>query len=224
MATQIDPQTHVSDIATAMPRSTRVFHRYGIDFCCGGKRPLADACGAQGADLEAVLQALEDIANEQANQANSLAEAPLSQLVDHIITQFHEPAVEELPRLVHLAQKVARAHGDREPALHELEQVVLQVAADLQEHMAAEEQTIFPQIRSGAGSELTEQLATMEADHTGIGEALAQIRTLTNAYHVPEGACTSWRALWAGLEDLERDCHEHIHLENNILFPRATSA
>ena len=211
----------VAEIATERPASLRVFHRHGIDFCCGGHVPVAQACEKRGLDLE---QLLGEIAEEEA-QVSGEPEAwqsrPLGELVDHIVTHYHRPLDEELPRLEQLARKVARVHGERHPELKPLLEAYLELSQDLAPHMMKEEQVLFPAIQNGQSGFLPQPVEAMQMEHEAAGELLGEIRELTGGFTVPDDACGSFRALWLGLADLERSLHEHIHLENNILFSRA---
>ncbi len=217
----LTPNNTVGDIAVRLPLATRVFARHGIDFCCGGGTPLEEACASQGLDPKVVL---EEIAAETApadGDTTRWDEAPLPELLDHILQTFHVPHHEELPRLVAMADKVNAVHGSKDPErLGSLARVVRELHDDLEQHMGKEEQILFPMIRRGEGAMAGGPVACMMNEHDRAGEILRSIRDLTGGFVLPEGACNTWRALWAGLEQLEADVHLHIHLENNVLFPR----
>ena len=221
MATATTP---VGRIATEHPLATRVFARYNIDFCCGGGRPLKDACAAKKLDTSRVLAEIEDELAEAPGSEVRWDQEPIAALIEHILKRVHEPLKEELPRLEEMARKVHRVHGEKDPALEEILQVVLALKSDLEQHMMKEEQVLFPMVLAGNGSAAGGPVSVMEAEHEAAGEFLARLRTLTRDFEVPEGACTTWRALWAGLADLEVSLHEHIHLENNILHKRALAS
>jgi regulator of cell morphogenesis and NO signaling len=228
------PETHVAEIVTHNPAATRVFHRYGIDFCCGGKRPLAEVCQERQLDAERLLQEIATLAPGDAEEKD-WSEAPLQTIVQHILDRYHSPLREELPRLSYMADKVLRVHGERFPAM------IPPVAARLQElrmelesHMMKEERMLFPYVvtleqswkdgRSFPGSPfgtVENPIRMMEAEHEDAGRLLAEMRSLTDGYTLPEGACNTFRALFHGLEQLEKEMHLHVHLENNVLFPRA---
>ena len=216
----MDLHSPVRDFAVELPLSTRVFHRHHIDFCCGGGVPLEDACAARGLDPAAVLAEIEAEA-ERASDGTRWDKEPLEALIQHILVTFHEPLTEELPRLDALARKVARVHGGKGYELAELARLFAGLRVELEQHMEKEEQVLFPLILQGRGAMALAPITVMESEHDGAGEILRRLREITHDYAVPEGACTSWRALWAGLEQLEHDLHEHIHLENNVLHPRA---
>jgi len=212
----------VGQIAAEHPLATRVFARHGIDFCCGGGRPLQEICEGKGLDVASIMDEIQAELSVGDGAGPRWDEADPSDLIDHIIATYHGPLREELPRLEFMAQKVTRVHGDKMPeALPQLLSTFLGLKAELDAHMMKEEQVLFPMIRSGRGSQGLAPMTVMESEHESAGRALEKLRHLTNDYTVPEGACNTWRALWVGLEQLETDMHEHIHLENNILFPRA---
>ncbi len=218
----LDPSQTVAQIATEHPASTRVFGRHQIDFCCGGQRSLTEACAKARVDLEAVQLELDQALQERDSDLQRWDTEPIPQLIDYILRVYHRPFDEEFPRLHALATKVARVHGDK-PAgakLEEIEAVYTNLMNELVPHFEKEEQILFPMILRGQGAMAVGPIHVMRMEHESAGEALRRLRTLTGDYQVPEEACGSWRALWNGLEDLERSLHEHIHLENNVLFPR----
>jgi regulator of cell morphogenesis and NO signaling len=218
----INPDSKVGQIAAEHPLATRVFARHGIDFCCGGGKPLGEVCTQRGLDTVAVLAEIEsELATPSATEVR-WDQAPLGDLVEHILAAYHKPLKEELPRLEAMARKVVDVHRDKQPeTLPELLSVYLGLKAELEQHMAKEEQILFPMIQSGQGSMATGPISVMEHEHDSAGGALRRLRELTSGYEVPAEACNTWRALWHGLAALEESLHQHIHLENNILFPRA---
>jgi regulator of cell morphogenesis and NO signaling len=218
----ITGQTAVGSVATQHPLTTRVFARHGIDFCCGGGRPLSEACEARGVDTEAVLAELADEIQGRSAEETRWDERPMTELIDHIVATFHVPLREELPRLEAMARKVYDVHGDKDPErLKTILETVGALKAELLLHMGKEEEVLFPMIAAGQGRMAMAPVSVMEAEHAGAGEMLRRLSELTDQYTPPPEACNTWRALWAGLEDLETAMHIHIHLENNILFPRA---
>jgi regulator of cell morphogenesis and NO signaling len=222
----ITETTTVAAITAAVPSSVRVFQRHGIDFCCGGKQPIGDACREHGVSLAVVTREIE------ASQSRSSGEQdwthqPLTALVDHIVAAYHEPLRDELPRLKHMAAQVVAAHGDQAPYLRRLQDVLRELAREMREHMQKEEHVLFPAIRNlahgvtGLPVPLSAAIIVMEQDHDRAGALLFELRTLTDGYVVPPWACRTFQALYHGLAELESEMHEHVHLENNILFPRA---
>ena len=223
MTIQLD--TPVGQIASEHPIATRVFARHQIDFCCGGGRPISEICEKKGLDTAAVLQEIENELSATDVDADRWNEAPLPELIDHIVTTYHRALDEELPRLEFMARKVLRVHGDKAPdVLPDLVETLLALKAELEAHMVKEEQILFPMILEGRGRSAAAPISVMEDEHESAGTALRRLRELTSDYQVPEGACNTWQALWHGLAALETDMHQHIHLENNILFPRALGA
>ena len=221
----LTPAKTVGEIAVDHPLATRVFARHNIDFCCGGGRPLAEVCTRLGLETDVVLKEIQRELASSDEPQRQWDEAPLGDLIDHIVTSYHRPLDEELPRLEAMARKVNAVHGEKDPdRFAELLTVYLALKAELQQHMKKEEQVLFPMIRQGRGAAANVPVSVMMHEHDSAGHALSRLRTLTNDYQPPEEACTTWRALWHGLAALETSMHEHIHLENNILFPRALAS
>ena len=218
----ITANSTVGTVATEHPLATRVFARHGIDFCCGGGQPLTAACDAKGVDVQQVIGELErEIAGREVEEVR-WAERPIDALIDHILAAYHAPLREELPRIEEMMRKVHRVHGDKDPArFDELLETVLAVKSDIDQHLPKEEEILFPMIKAGRGGMAMGPMHVMEMEHETLGALLRKARSLTSDYVVPAEACNTWRALWVALEDLERSLHEHIHLENNILHPRA---
>ena len=221
----ISKDASVGSLATRYPRATRVFTRHGIDFCCGGEKPLAQACAERDIDAATVVEELEQDIGSSSDAETRWDQEPLPDLIDHILATYHEPLRQDLPHLETLARKVKEVHGDKDPErFEELLATLLAIRADIEQHLPKEEQILFPMIKAGQGAMAEGPMHVMEAEHEQLGEMLRKVRGLTNDFIVPEEACNTWRALWVGLEDLERALHEHIHLENNILHPRARTS
>jgi len=226
---QITETTTVAAVASALPSSVRVFQRYGIDFCCGGKSALAAACQAHGVSYTELVGAIEASAQQPAADARDWNREPLHALVDHIVATYHEPLHQELPRLEAMAAKVHRVHGSKAACLARVDAIVTDLSADLQSHMRKEEAVLFPAIRAveagGARTPIpvSAPITVMEAEHDQAGALLSELRTITDGYAAPEWACQTFRALYQGLADLEAAMHVHVHLENNVLFPRAVA-
>jgi len=220
----------VADVATAMPATVRIFQEHHIDFCCGGKRPLAEACQEQGLDVDALLGELRAAA-ALTDAERDWRQAPMSDLIAYIQGRFHGPLRAELPRLGQMLVKVVSRHGDRFPAtLLPLQQTFNALHVELLHHMKKEDDILFPAIQdveSGRGGGhagwIEQPIEVMEEEHDQAGAALARMRELTGGYAPPADACPTFRGLYYGLAELEREMHVHIHLENNILFPRAAS-
>lgn len=216
-----DGQT-VAELAALSPAAIRVFEDHGIDFCCGGAKPLAEACREKQVDPAALLAALEAALRAAPPAAGeNWRAAPLEALIDHILEHHHAYLRAELPRLRGRMAAVRAAHGERDGArLEELDRVLSGLRQELEMHMHKEELILFPAIRRGEPW-IRQPIALMEMEHESAGAALASLRRLTSGYQPPQHACATYRALYSGLEELEKDLHVHIHLENNILFPRA---
>ena len=215
----------VGELAVEHPLATRVFARHRIDFCCGGGKPLSEACAARNLDTEVILAEIQQELTRNDVTTQRWDEAPLKDLIEFILFNFHRPLDEELPRIEAMAQKVLNVHREKaEAMLTDLFSTFQGLKAELEQHMAKEEQILFPMIVQGQGAMAGGPISVMEHEHESAGAALAHMRTITKDYEVPEGACNTWRALWHGLAALEEALHQHIHLENNILFPRALSS
>lgn len=227
----ITPDTTVGEMVRAVPSRSRIFENLGIDYCCGGKKPLAEVCKAKNLDPGTVLAMLAalDGAREETPASNPDSMG-LSELCDHIEEVHHGYLKEELPRLDFMTRKVAAVHGDHEPRLLEVRRVFESFQAEMAAHTKKEDETVFPAIRkleaangcaASAASGLKDAFASLETEHEGAGAALEQFKTLTDNYTPPDWACNTFRALYDGLAQLEKNTHQHVHKENNVLFPRA---
>lgn len=213
-------QTTLAEIAVRHAAASRVFHRHGLDYCCGGQRPLEEACRERELDPATVLQEIVDESRDRVDDRDWTT-LPLVVIVHHIIERYHQPLREELPELIALAEKVELRHKDKTDCpiglaahLKNLHQATLL-------HLEKEEVMLFPMIASGQGNYTQAPVQVMEHEHREHAENLARTRELAHDFDPPEEACSSWRALYLRLAELEADFMEHIHLENNVLFPRA---
>jgi regulator of cell morphogenesis and NO signaling len=219
-------QKTVGQLVAERPGRARVFEEFDIDYCCGGKRTLGEACVRRGVDPKLVVQRLEAVDAGPDEPERNWDDASISELCDHIVETHHEFLRRELPRLSYLIQKIARVHGERHPELLELLATYQPFARDLGRHMDKEEQVLFPFMKRLAREEIAPSPAIlgpmrmMEAEHDEAGIALADMRRITNGFRAPADACNTYRAAFAGLHELEQDMHRHVHLENNVLFPR----
>ncbi len=216
------PDSRVGDLVAERPGRSRVFAALGIDFCCGGKKTLRDACAERQLDAGAVLASLADVA--PLADEPSWTEAPLGALCDHIQSTHHAFTRAELPRIAGLLEKVARVHGVRHPEMIEVSSTFAAFAAELATHMDREERGLFPAVReneAGPAVDLAPPILVMTRQHDEAGAALARMRELTRGFTPPADGCNTFRAALGGLAELEADLHTHVHLENNILFPRA---
>lgn len=217
----------LGELVAENPSRSRLFEKLGLDYCCGGKRTLGHACEAKQLSLDEVVSQLQCEVDPSTVEENP-AELPLPALSDHIEATHHTYLKQELPRISGLLAKVVKAHGRTHPFLIELQQAYEPFRDELEQHMFKEEQVLFPWIRQIDSVPVAEQrpalsgpISVMEAEHESAGEALEAFRYLTDSYQAPEDACGTFRALYDALATLERDMHQHVHLENNVLFPRA---
>jgi regulator of cell morphogenesis and NO signaling len=226
-------QHTVGQLVVERPGRARVFEKLGIDYCCGGKQPLAEACRDKKLDLNSVLAAIAavDAAAEPA-EIDWSAES-MGRLADHITTRYHGRLRQELPRLDFLTRKVAAVHGPNHPELRELREVFVSLKGELESHMDAEEQVLFPLVKrleagevatAAGGAGLDSPIAHLVKEHDDAGAALEALRRLTGGYVAPADACNTYRAMLDGLAELEADMHRHVHAENSILFPKALAA
>ncbi len=216
----------VGELVAERPGRSRVFQAHSIDFCCQGSRTLREACELKGVSFETVVSELELEAADKAAPATNPAELAPADLCDYIVATHHGYLNRELPRLHAMTARVAQVHGGHTPSLIEVHQVFHGLAEELLGHMQKEEQILFPAVAAlSRGEDLTRSLdgpiSAMLAEHDDAGAALVRLRELTNGYQPPVDACNTYRALFAGLGDLEEDLHRHIHLENSVLFPAA---
>ena len=204
-------------LATSIPGATALFREYRLDFCCEGRRNLRDAATALGLDPEAVAARLEALQTE-ASPSGDWRGAGNAQLIDHILTNFHEKHRVQLPELLRLARRVEYVHGSKPECPVGLADLLAEMQMELEGHMAKEEQILFPMLASNNAGLPAGPISVMRAEHVQHGGALAEIERLTNNIVPPANACNTWRALYLGLATLRDDLIQHIHLENNILF------
>jgi regulator of cell morphogenesis and NO signaling len=224
----------VREIALKQPTAIRVFERFGIDYCCGGRKPLAEACIAGNLEINSVIAALEEAERKPGAEVDNWAERTLESLSSHIVAKHHAYVKRELPRLAQLAQKVVGRHGSTKPELPAIANSLIQLDEELTQHLAKEEAVLFPYIvglerfisigtlkpQSCFGT-VANPIAMMTQEHDAAGSLIAEIRRLSRNFTTPEDACPTFHAFYDGLREFEQDLHQHIHLENNILFPRA---
>ena len=227
----------VRELATEIPNATRTFEKLGIDYCCGGSKSLSDACLHAHVSVDDVVRALEQGSSfKPATEANlpDFANGELSSLIEHIVTTHHAYVKQELPRLHQLLNKVVSVHGKAHSELGQIQQTFRGMSDELQSHMMKEEHILFPYIVALESAVSTGQpkprpafgtvsnpVRMMELEHESAGAALKTISELSANYTPPEEACFSYKTLYTALKDFESDLHQHVHLENNILFPRA---
>ena len=225
--------TTVSELVLEMPAATCVFEKMGIDYCCGGQKSLVDACANAGVEFKDLRIELTLAGRAQPTEPN-FQTTTLENLINHIVFKHHSFTRLEIARLNTLLDKVCMAHGENHPELLKIYLLFRELGADLETHMTKEERVLFPYvIRMEAAAKqlvplfrppfgtVANPVRMMMFEHDRAGELLKKIRKLSSDYATPADACLSYKALYAGLEELEKDLHQHIHLENNILFPKA---
>lgn len=233
---KLDSGRTVRELAIEIPNATRTFEKLGIDYCCGGSRSLTDACRHAHVQLEEVLNELARVSVKPSEESarRDFENETLDELIEHIVGTHHTYVKQELPRLQKLLHKVVSVHGKAHPELDRIRELFQRMAAELTSHMMKEERILFPYIvamedavknrrpkpRPAFGT-VSNPIHMMELEHDSAGAALREIAALSSNYEPPEGACFSYRTLYTALKEFEADLHQHVHLENNLLFPRA---
>lgn len=226
----------VRELAVEMPHATRVFEKLKLDYCCGGNRSLAEACAIAGVEVETVLHLLQEsaAANGQSGAATDFQAGSLKALMTYIVETHHIFTRQEMERLSTLLDKVCSVHGRNHPELLAIRPLFQELCDDLAPHMCKEEQVLFPYIEKMEAATQSHRalppppfgtvrnpVRMMMLEHDTAGDILQKIRKASTDYTVPSDGCISYRTLYGALEALEKDLHQHIHLENNMLFPRA---
>lgn len=232
MATTIDPEQTLGGLVAKHPGLATTLERLRLDYCCGGDVTLADACRRHGLDPETVAAVLGQLDGSSASGAfvpHDLRGATVPELCDHIVSAHHEPLRRELPRVAELLATVVRVHGHDHPELHDLHRLYTALASDLLEHVDSEEATVFPAAReqrddSNGARALASLVAAHAAEHSEAGDALAALRDLAGGYDLDGAYCSTHRRLLEALQAFELDLHQHVHEENNLLFPRLLAA
>ena len=231
-----DSTRTVREVALELPQATRVFERLKIDYCCGGDKLLTEACASAGVEVENVMRMLAEAGQAEAQENSSLdfQQTSLAELIAHILDKHHVYTTLEMTRLEALLSKVIGAHGENHPELRQMGELFEQACADLRPHMFKEEQVLFPYIIEMEKARTQKKPAPfapfgtvknpvrmMMMEHDTVGDILRELRALSSDYTVPPDGCISYQTLYQALAGFEKDLHQHIHLENNILFPRA---
>lgn len=231
----IDTNTTVGEVAVAIPSAVKVFEKFRIDYCCNGHLPLAEACAKRGVAVDDVVLSIK-ASIPQAEVQRDWTAASLDELSSHIVERYHDTTRESLDRIARIVRKVVAVHGGNHPELSKLAEECEQLSGDMIPHMLKEEQVLFPYVTSleKAVNEGTKAptpffgtvknpVRMMMQEHDVVGDILGRIRVVTAEYAAPEDACGSYRELYRTLEELEHETHMHIHMENNIYFPRAVA-
>lgn len=225
----------VGELAVENPHATRVFEKLGIDYCCGGQKPLSEACAAAKVSLDEVLSGLEqaEIQAAETSQQRQWQTESISALVNHIVSTHHATVKSEVPRILQLTAKVVSVHGKNHPELAQVQELFGELGQELFAHLAKEEQILFPYLVQAERAVQTGEpmphscfgtvqnpVRMMMMEHDAAGDALRELRAITSNYAPPADACISYKTLYQAIDAFEKDLHQHIHLENNILFPR----
>ncbi len=219
----VDLDRSLAELALERPAAARVLERLGLDYCCGGRRSLREACAERGLDAGTVSVFLEHELDPVGLEGRDWRSAPLADLCVHIVEEHHGRLRWELPRLCELAERAASTHGEAQPQLHELRDELERLRVELEAHIAEEERELFP-ILAADGVLDPAQLERLLHDHDETGERLRRLRELSGDYATEQALCATHLTLLQGLHGLELDLHQHVHEENNILFPRALAA
>jgi len=230
----IDNQSNIGKIVAENYKAAAVFKQYGIDFCCNGNRTIESACRKKQIDEEQLLAELQEAVTQKGTGEIDFKSFPLDLLADYIEKTHHRYVDRKIREITPYLRRIVEVHGDNHPELLVVEQLFQQSAGDLTAHMKKEELVLFPAIRRLAQSQLSgstmsetplgtiaEVIARMEQDHEAEGERFRHISELTDQYNPPADACNTYRVTFSLIDEFEEDLHRHIHLENNILFPKA---
>ncbi|WP_312927941.1 iron-sulfur cluster repair protein YtfE [Pseudescherichia sp.] len=209
----------LGELALSIPRASALFRQYDMDYCCGGKQTLARAAQRKALNVEEIEAALTKLAEQPVDKEWRVA--PLAEIIDHIIVRYHDRHREQLPELILQATKVERVHADKPNVPRGLAKYLTMLHEELTNHMMKEERILFPMIKQGQGSHAAGPVSVMESEHDEAGEPLEVIKHTTHNVTPPPEACTTWKAMYNGINELIDDLMEHISLENNVLFPRA---
>jgi regulator of cell morphogenesis and NO signaling len=228
MYTQSNTEPTIGEIVANDFRAASIFKEAGIDFCCGGNKSLSEACTEKGAVASSLLEQLETLAQTPVSGAMNFKEWNLSFLSDYIVNTHHKFVLKNLPELVFYTQKIANVHGDHHPELIEVASLFTKINDELLQHLKNEEEVLFPAIKEAEKnaspsikSTIVSEITRMQGEHEFAGGAMDKINVLTNNYTIPDDACNTYRVSLKLLEQFEDDLHIHVHLENNILYPKA---
>ncbi|MDD5104292.1 MAG: iron-sulfur cluster repair di-iron protein [Desulfuromonadaceae bacterium] len=216
-------------------RAATIFERHGIDFCCGGKIPLAEACKSKGIELDALKSELELLQHEPVDRSQNYSSWSLSFLADYIVNTHHVYLKENDDQIVAYARKIASVHGERHPEVIRIAVLFEKIATDMVAHLKEEEEVFFPALKRAEAARtsgnqpdardretIRDSLVRLHREHEEVGDAIHEIRRLANGFRIPEGVCNTFMLTYRKLDEFEEDLHKHVHLENNILFLKAT--
>jgi regulator of cell morphogenesis and NO signaling len=229
---ELSEHTTIGEIVSTDFRTAAIFEQFGIDFCCGGRRSIGEACQSAAVDPTTVCRALDALPPAGESSDDDFMHVPLPQLIDHIVETHHQYLRLAVPTVARYLAKLVDVHGTRHPELERVRDSFARLGGDLMQHMVKEEQVLFPYVRDiaihGVDASWPSPFGTvenpirmMEREHREAGDELRQIRELTGGFTPPDDGCATYRVCFEELAHFERDLHRHVHLENNVLFPRA---
>lgn len=224
----IHTETPIGEIVVNDFRAAEIFKNAGIDFCCGGKKSLATACKEKSIDPLPLINQLKELENKPANQTTDFKNWEIGFLADYIVNTHHKYVLKTLPELVFYTQKIASVHGNHHPELLEVASLFENINSELLLHLRKEEDVLFPAIKEALRSNSPEvkavistEIARMSNEHEFAGGAMDKINEITSGYQIPEDGCNTYHVSFKLLQQFEDDLHVHVHLENNILYPKA---
>jgi regulator of cell morphogenesis and NO signaling len=222
------PEIPIGEIVADDIRTAGIFTRAGIDFCCGGKKSLSQSCMEAGIDMNSIISELENVTGEPVHYAQNFREWDPGFLADYIVNTHHRYVANALPELLFYTRKIADVHGERHPELYEVAELYGQIDTELRQHLLNEENVLFPAVKKMLKNPAEEErmiirseISRMQGEHDFAGGAMDKINQITRHYEIPGDACNTYRVALTGLKSFEDDLHIHVHLENNILFPKA---
>ena len=229
-----EKESTIGDLVSKDFRKAEVFKKFGLDFCCGGKKTLTKACKEKGLDVIQIEKELKAVEEKPSTSSQDYNTWDIGLLAEYILNTHHKYVIQAIPVIFEYIQKVAKVHGERHPEAIEIVNNFQNVANELNSHMAKEENVLFPYIKKLADAQkngttmeaspfgtIANPIKMMEMEHEDVGNVMEKINKLTNNFTPPEDACTTFRLSYSKLKEFEDDLHQHIHLENNILFPKA---
>jgi regulator of cell morphogenesis and NO signaling len=218
----------IGEIVTADFRAAEIFKKAGIDFCCGGNKSLDTACIEKNIEPGLIAGQLEELSNTPADQTHNFKVWDLGFLADYIENTHHKYVLKTLPELVFYTQKIANVHGEHHPELIEVATLFDKINSELLQHLRKEEEVLFPAIKEVRNNNSPEakkiiasEITRMSSEHEFAGGAMDKINDLTSNYNIPEDSCNTYKVALKLLQEFENDLHIHVHLENNILYPKA---
>ncbi len=218
----------IAEIVTEDFRTAEVFKKVGIDFCCGGDQNLEAACKQQNVNLDELESSLENVENNGSDSAHNYKDWNADFLCDYIVNTHHKTVLRLLPQITAYTQKIAEVHGANHPELLEIEHLFSQINTELLQHLENEEEVLFPAIKEQlkakneiAKATIVSEISRMKGEHEFAGGAMDRINVLSKSYKVPDDGCNTYKVAYKLLEEFEDDLHIHVHLENNILYPKA---